>query len=135
VPVIVVKRHPEYATDIEVFGLPPDVRVINIDLGSNFDITKLADTDKPEITEFAIDKYAAVSDLPADHPARVFVEQIILEVESAFYDRSACQNCGKEWDNGQLNPIQDIHQRVEPGEPMPSGECPDCGALCQLIRT
>lgn len=25
--------------------------------------------------------------------------------------------------------IQDIHERVAPGEPMPAGECRECGAL------
>jgi len=29
-----------------------------------------------------------------------------------------------------MDEIHDIWERVEPGEVMPSGECPDCGALC-----
>lgn len=44
---------------------------------------------------------------------------------------SECQDCGKTWSEDQLNPIKDIEQRVASGEPMPSGECPECGALCQ----
>ena len=45
----------------------------------------------------------------------------------------ACQNCDfVTQDRDQLLPIRDIHQRVEPGERMPAGECPECGALCQL---
>jgi len=41
-----------------------------------------------------------------------------------------CDNCGVEWDLEDLQPIKDLHQRVDPGGVMPSGECPDCGALC-----
>lgn len=49
--------------------------------------------------------------------------------------RSECQNCGKIWTDDELNPIEDLSMRVSPGEPMPSGECPECGALCQEITT
>lgn len=45
---------------------------------------------------------------------------------------SRCQNCDTCHPESRLLPIEDLAQRVEPGEPMPSGECPDCGALCQL---
>lgn len=44
---------------------------------------------------------------------------------------SECQNCGRQWPEDQLNPIKDIEQRISPGESVPSGECPECGALCQ----
>lgn len=44
-----------------------------------------------------------------------------------------CQNCDAIHPECALAPIQDLGQRVEPGEPMPSGECPDCGALCQPV--
>lgn len=36
-------------------------------------------------------------------------------------EKSRCQNCTKTWAKSQLNPIKDIFQRVDPGEPMPSG--------------
>lgn len=45
-----------------------------------------------------------------------------------------CQSCGTKWDKDALKEIKDIFQRVAPGEPMPSGECPDCGALCHPIE-
>jgi hypothetical protein len=44
-----------------------------------------------------------------------------------------CQNCGKLVDDEELKPIRRIFERVLPGEPMPSGECPECGALCQEV--
>lgn len=46
-------------------------------------------------------------------------------------DRCQCQNCEWEGDEADTNPVEDIFERVSPGEPMPSGECPKCGALCQ----
>jgi hypothetical protein len=47
-------------------------------------------------------------------------------------DDCICQNCEQTWELSELNQIKDIFQRVAPGEPMPAGECPDCGCLCQL---
>lgn len=49
-----------------------------------------------------------------------------------------CQNC--EWTGTderlarKLEDVPDLFERVAPGEPMPSGECPQCGALCQPIE-
>ncbi len=42
-----------------------------------------------------------------------------------------CQNC--EWTGpaNKTEAVSDLSQRVEVGEPMPTGECPECGALCQ----
>jgi hypothetical protein len=42
-----------------------------------------------------------------------------------------CQNCDWFGPDDQLGEIADLFQRVAPGEPMPSGECPVCLALCQ----
>lgn len=43
-----------------------------------------------------------------------------------------CQNCQQVWAETDLKEIRRLHERVAPGEPMPSGECPteDCGAVC-----
>src|SRR3990167_2422848 len=48
--------------------------------------------------------------------------------------KTECQNCGKAWNVDDLLPIRDIYERVAAGEPMPAGECPDCGALCQPVE-
>jgi DNA-directed RNA polymerase subunit RPC12/RpoP len=45
---------------------------------------------------------------------------------------AACQDCGKKWPTAALYPVRDAGQRVAPGEPMPAGECPECGALCRF---
>lgn len=46
---------------------------------------------------------------------------------------SACQNCDWRGPDEDLRPIHDVTARVAPGEPMPSGECPTCGALCHPV--
>ena len=46
-----------------------------------------------------------------------------------------CENCQAEWTLDDLNPVKDIEQRVAPGEIMPAGECPDCGAVCHGVKT
>jgi hypothetical protein len=41
-----------------------------------------------------------------------------------------CQNCDGEFTEDQLKPVKDLEMRVSPGEIVPAGECPDCGAVC-----
>lgn len=43
---------------------------------------------------------------------------------------AACQNCPWEGPSSECKPIKNLLERVAPGEPMPCGECPQCGALC-----
>ena len=44
-----------------------------------------------------------------------------------------CANCGRTFSREEpLQPIERFWQRVEAGEIVPSGQCPDCGALCYL---
>jgi hypothetical protein len=76
-PVMVVFRHPDYDTDTTEHYL--DVRVVDIDLGSSFDITTRSADDDDTIAEYADALRDEVSDLPADHTARIEVEQIITE--------------------------------------------------------
>ncbi len=45
-------------------------------------------------------------------------------------DLNRCNNCGKLWTTDQLERIDDFWDRVNAGEIMPSGQCPDCGCLC-----
>lgn len=54
------------------------------------------------------------------------------DVEKKKYN---CGNCEFGTNNdSRLRPIKDIFQRVAPGEPMPAGECPNCGALVHLNK-
>jgi hypothetical protein len=43
-----------------------------------------------------------------------------------------CQDCGEAWHIDHVKEAQDLAQRVSPGEIVPAGECPSCGALCHL---
>ena len=47
-------------------------------------------------------------------------------------DRAACQDC--EWQGSveDVAPLRDAAERVGPGEEMPAGECPECGASAMV---
>jgi hypothetical protein len=47
---------------------------------------------------------------------------------------TCCDNCDALVHTEELVSINDIYERVDPGEPMPSGECPDCGGLCHAVE-
>ncbi len=43
-----------------------------------------------------------------------------------------CENCNWQGPEDELGEIQHIGQRLDPGSEVPSGECPDCGALAYI---
>jgi hypothetical protein len=45
-----------------------------------------------------------------------------------------CDNCGAERFDRDLQEVQRLGERLEPGGEVPAGECPDCGALCYLVQ-
>jgi len=49
-----------------------------------------------------------------------------------------CQNCGARPLDGDLSVrwpnIPNLHERLDPGGTVPSGECPDCGALVYPVE-
>jgi hypothetical protein len=53
-------------------------------------------------------------------------------------DRVACNNCKWSGYESQLKSqfpyIPNLLDRIFPGEEVPVGECPECGALCHLTR-
>jgi hypothetical protein len=49
-------------------------------------------------------------------------------------DKHSCSDCGRTFTEDQLGETHNIWERVSPGEIMPSGECPKCGALCHPMR-
>lgn len=76
-PAQVIIRHPDFADDIYVYGT--SLRTIYIDLGSSFDVTKLGVEDREQVEEWAESLRHEVADLPAEHPARLKVEEVISE--------------------------------------------------------
>lgn len=47
---------------------------------------------------------------------------------------SRCDNCGKVHSEQTLVEAKDLSMRTDPNGPVPTGECPDCGALCYEIE-
>ena len=45
-----------------------------------------------------------------------------------------CDNCGKIWKVDELEDIENLDNRVDPGSIVPSGQCPECGALCYPVE-
>ena len=45
------------------------------------------------------------------------------------HDYVACPNCDWKGATSKLDDAQDLLQRLEPGDIVPDGQCPDCGAL------
>jgi len=43
-----------------------------------------------------------------------------------------CDDCGRRLSDDELEPIRKESMRTEPGGTVPSGQCPDCGALAFL---
>jgi hypothetical protein len=56
----------------------------------------------------------------------------VVDVQGAGL--AECQDCGMHWGDADLRVVRHLTERVMPGEPMPAGECPDCGAVCHLIE-
>lgn len=44
-----------------------------------------------------------------------------------------CRNCNWHGSVDKADPVHDMWSRVLPGEIMPAGDCPDCGALVHLV--
>lgn len=58
-----------------------------------------------------------------------------LEVGQSAHDCDLCQcqNCDWRGPESDCKEIKHLNERVASGEPMPCGECPKCGALCQPV--
>jgi hypothetical protein len=49
-------------------------------------------------------------------------------------DRHVCDNCDWQGMTEELDPISDYFERVKGGMIAPSGQCPECGALCYPLN-
>lgn len=45
-----------------------------------------------------------------------------------------CANCDWTGKLKELDAVSDIEQRLCPGEEVPAGQCPECGALAYIVR-
>jgi hypothetical protein len=73
-------------------------------------------------------------DILDDYGPIELAEEGFLPPPTLSETKSCCQDCGAVWDNDDLEEIKHLEMRVDAGEPMPSGECPSCGALCQPLE-
>ena len=68
-------------------------------------------------------------------PLDVIADEYDLKPNGPYNEGiSRCQNCGWKGDTADTVEIVDLFTRVTPGELMPSGQCPKCGALCHLVE-
>lgn len=81
------------------------------------------------LLDFHADRLAKLSDKGLIREA--FVEYLILDDPDADQE---CQGCGERCHTDELEDIADYGQRVTPGDLAPSGECPECGALCFPVQ-
>jgi hypothetical protein len=87
----------------------------------------------------AIDSQSVHEPIEVDHDFDKLVDEIRTALENEVTDgddKSQCQNCDRVWPDAVIVPLEEVKklfERVTPGEPMPSGECPVCGALCQPV--
>jgi hypothetical protein len=49
-------------------------------------------------------------------------------------ETAKCDSCDKTYLVSELDECRDLWSRVEAGNEVPAGDCPDCGAFCYLIK-
>jgi hypothetical protein len=104
--------------DADVYGLPDgyQIEAINLDAVADDPVSWFGGL-SADAKEIVADEYSDLLLITDDGP------------------ESRCQNCGRQWSRSYLNQITHLSQRVRPGEHMPSGECPICGSLCQVVKS
>ena len=119
-----------------------DIEFLYEDSGQMFSSGALLTESEKSNVEAVLNHYAerGIIAHPSIHLPTVVpqsCEQILAEVIAAAEDGlpiprqlHECQNCEQLWPESLLNEVEDLSMRVAPGEPMPSGECPACGAVC-----
>ncbi len=58
---------------------------------------------------------------------------VLADLQDGPINMHKCQSCIWVGPETRLGDIKDLLKRVRPGEIMPSGECPHCGALCHPV--
>ena len=49
-------------------------------------------------------------------------------------ERAKCQECEWEGDTQACDELRNAHERVQAGDIMPAGQCPECGAAAMLVE-
>ena len=83
-PLVLVIRDPDASDQIEMFGLTPDVGLIDLDLGSSFDIRRPRRGDRFEVSDWVAGHLAAIEQFPPGHRARLRVQEVVARVCERF---------------------------------------------------
>lgn len=84
-PVVLVVRDPDTSDDIRRYGLPANVEVIYLDLGSSFDIGHPGGWwERVEASEWVEVHLEQIQGLPPGHGARAHVEAVVAAVCERF---------------------------------------------------
>lgn len=101
----------------------------------------VADYDDLEVDGASLRYFEPVADDKASEEAQHFNKKV-HEAQYESHERRTgekhpdptnphiCDDCGIKWAKHHLAKARDLAQRVDAGGPVPSGECPACGALC-----
>lgn len=54
-------------------------------------------------------------------------------VKKPKIQKAVCQNCTWTGETNKTTSVADLEMRVAPGEIVPVGACPKCGAVCHLV--
>lgn len=114
-PVEVVIRHPDAEDDIYQYGL--EHLVVYLDLGASFDVTKVGrnERDREAVEEWAEGIFAQIEGLPADHPAREKVEEVVEETLELV--RRRCAVCGTPLDRDEEARLAEDRDFIQHGDP------------------
>ena len=102
--------------------------IITVDYGTSSITKEDATANLKSIGDIAAGEGLFTGDGPGE------VETWESEVRELASARVRCQNCAWEGNEETCEEIKHVFERVAPGEPMPVGECPKCGALCHYVE-
>jgi len=83
-PVVLVIRDPDASDEILLLGLPDDVTVEYLDLGSSFDIGHFDYWGRLDASEWVVGQVIALQQYPPEHRARQRMNEVVVAVCEAF---------------------------------------------------
>ena len=86
--------------------------------------------DSPQVHKARLALVRATGEDECGAPMSVADAEAWVKDAEARGELARCDNCKRVYPVGALVEAADLDQRVDPGGPVPAGECPSCGALC-----
>ncbi len=94
-------------------------------------ITVAADGDQPGLYYWS---HNSVEYSEMSLPSKADAIEDATEYALGTFELSRCDNCNKVHSEETLVEAKNLSMRTDPGGTVPSGECPDCGALAYPIK-